>query len=369
MPSLVRRRYVPFPGLADRHVETIAAALFRQGPHIRYRRECLTMPDGGTVALDWPSEEDTFRSIWMDVADTAPLLVLLPGLTGGSHDAYVRHQVAVAQDNGYRAVVFNSRGCADSPVTTAQFYSASFTEDLRGVLRHVRGLFPNAPLIAVGWSLGANILTRYLGQEGERTPLLAAVSLCNPFDLVLADAGFQVGFNKVYDRRLARSLRNIFTQHLDLWQGVTGDFDVQKALTCRSIRDFDDAITRVSFGYSSVAEYYADSSSKHAIPNIRIPLLCLQAENDPIAPIEGTPIEAIEANPNTILGVSPGGGHLGWCAGPDGPFGEPWSDRVVIEFINAVLMAQLQRREVSRELLSHEREAVTSNGAEVTSPA
>jgi len=43
-----------------------------------------------------------------------------PGLTGGSEDAYVRHMLIRARNNGWRVVVFNSRGCGDSPVTTPQ---------------------------------------------------------------------------------------------------------------------------------------------------------------------------------------------------------------------------------------------------------
>ncbi len=70
----------------------------------------------------------------------APVLVLLPGLTGGSGDSYVLHAVASARRAGIRAVVFNSRGTADSPVVTPQFYSASFTGDTRwGQARGVLG--------------------------------------------------------------------------------------------------------------------------------------------------------------------------------------------------------------------------------------
>lgn len=59
---------------------------------------------------------------------------------------------------GCRAVVFNSRGTSDGPVTTAQFYSASFTGDTRAVMKHVEELYPNSLMLAAGWSLGANIL-------------------------------------------------------------------------------------------------------------------------------------------------------------------------------------------------------------------
>ncbi len=83
--------------------------------------------------------------------DDAPLLICLPGLTGGSEDSYVQYAVLNAQHAGMRAVVFNGRGTSGSPVTSAQFYSASYTEDLRNVIAHVRHAHPAAPLLAVGW--------------------------------------------------------------------------------------------------------------------------------------------------------------------------------------------------------------------------
>jgi len=165
--------------LNNGHVETIFAALFRRSPHILYDRELVHMPDGGVVALDTEDLPST-----QQLPADAPVLILLPGLTGGSEDSYVQHAVSHAREAGIRAVVFNSRGTSGSPVTTAQFYSASFTQDLRCVVGHVGCKYPEAPLFAAGWSLGANILMRYLGEEGGSTPVRAAVAMCNPFDLV-----------------------------------------------------------------------------------------------------------------------------------------------------------------------------------------
>lgn len=110
----------------------------------------------------------------------------------------------------WRVVVFNSRGCGGSPVVTPQFYSASFTGDTREVVKHVYTRYPNSNLYAVGWSLGANILVQYLGEEAENCLLSGGVSLCNPFNLIIADEDFRKGFNNIYDKALARSLTKIF---------------------------------------------------------------------------------------------------------------------------------------------------------------
>ena len=191
--------------LNNGHVETILAALLRRKPHLLYDRELLHMPDGGVVALDTEDLPEAQK-----LPPTAPVLLLLPGLTGGSEDSYVQHAVVHARRAGIRAVVFNSRGTSDSPVTTAQFYSASFTEDLRCVVAHVAStLPPGVPLFAAGWSLGANILTRYLGEEGEQTPLAAAVAMCNPFNLV----GFLSGFLFCFTLSLSHTHTHIHTHN------------------------------------------------------------------------------------------------------------------------------------------------------------
>jgi hypothetical protein len=37
--------------------------------------------------------------------------------------------------------------------------------------------------MGVGWGYGANMLTKYLAEAGEKTPLTAATCIDNPFDL------------------------------------------------------------------------------------------------------------------------------------------------------------------------------------------
>jgi hypothetical protein len=323
----LEKPYKPFPLLTNRHVETIFAAFFRSLPKLTFRRECLRMPDGGTVALDWPQPE---------LPNPKAVLVLLPGLTGGSDDTYVQHLSRRAMSQGWAVVVFNSRGCADSPVTTPQFYSASFTEDLRQVVKHTASLFPSLRVYAAGWSLGANILVRYLGQEAESCPLSGAVSLCNPFDLVISDEDFHKGFNNIYDKSLAGGLRKIFAKHAHLFNDIGGDFDIPLAANAKTVRDFDNGITKVSFGYKTVDDYYFDASSSRLVHNVRVPLLCIQARTDPIAPERAIPRADLEANPNCLLVVTPYGGHLGWIAGPDAPFGCPWTDPLIMQYLETI---------------------------------
>eukprot|EP00252_Welwitschia_mirabilis_P001173 TRINITY_DN11092_c0_g1_i1.p1 TRINITY_DN11092_c0_g1~~TRINITY_DN11092_c0_g1_i1.p1 ORF type:complete len:464 (-),score=44.44 TRINITY_DN11092_c0_g1_i1:233-1624(-) len=331
----LKKSSVPMPPLRNRHIETIFAAFFRTLPNVRFRRECLRMSDNGTVALDWPvSGEDDIWSIQLPF--DSPILILLPGLTGGSDDTYVRHMLLRARKHGWRPVVFNMRGCANIPVTTPKFYSASFTGDLQHVIQHISNIFPESNVYAVGWSLGANILVRYLGEERSDCLLSGAVSLCNPFHLPVADEDIQKGFNDVYNRALAKALSRIFRRHLRLFEGIEGEYDLSLAANAKSIREFDAGLTRVCFGFNSVDEYYTNSSSSLSIKHVHKPLLCIQAENDPIAPSRAIPEEEIKENSNCLLVVTPYGGHLGWVSGAEAPFGAPWPDPLVIEFLEVL---------------------------------
>ncbi|CAL5020603.1 unnamed protein product [Urochloa decumbens] len=308
----LRAPYRAFPVLAsNRHVETIFAALTRSLPAVKLRRECLRAPDDGAVALDWVAGDD--RALPTD----APVLILLPGLTGGSDDTYVRHMLMRARSKGWRVVVFNSRGCAESPVTTPK--------------------------------------------ETDKCPLAGAVSMCNPFNLVIADEDFHKGFNNVYDRALARALRTIFKKHALLFEDIDGEYNIPKAANARTVRDFDEGLTRVSFGFKSVDDYYSNSSSSDSIKNVCIPLLCIQADNDPIAPSRGIPREDIKANSNCLLIVTPKGGHLGWVAGDEAPFGCPWTDPIVMEYLE--YLQNEKNSSTKNNYLSYEQQGVSEASA------
>lgn len=69
-------------------------------------------------------------------------------------------------------------------LTSPQLFSGGYTGDIRTTLLYVSGLYPNAPLLGVGFSLGAGVLTRYVGEEGENCRLTAACVLACPWDNV-----------------------------------------------------------------------------------------------------------------------------------------------------------------------------------------
>lgn len=121
---------------------------------------------------------------------------------------------------------------------------------------------------------------------------------------------------------MGKGMRRLFAPHEGLFRAEAKRFDWRLAAAAKTVRDFDEAITRRSFGFPSVDAYYEASGSKRRLPGVGVPLLCVQAADDPIAVKEAIPYDAIRRNENVLLLETRSGGHLGWVAMGDGaPFG------------------------------------------------
>eukprot|EP00873_Tetraselmis_striata_P040455 jgi/Tetstr1/460719/TSEL_005906.t1 len=353
--------------MRNKHVETIFAALFRHiflsiEHYVRYERQELKLPDGGLVSLDWLAGE-TVNTL----PRSAPVLILLPSLIAGSQNVYIAAVARRAARAGIRPVVLNSRGCAGTPVITPKIYSASATGDLRAMVKHVAEAWPAAPLLGAGWGIGANILLCYLGEEGDAAPLRAAISLANLFDLPAVDNNLKDGFHRtVYNHHYAKEMVDVVRRNVETFNHKEG-LDVVTTLEATSIREFDEAITVPCFGWNSVDEYYAASSSAASIPHIKIPTLCIQAVNDPIVPFEAVPVDAIEANENCILVATPFGGHVGWT--PTGVFGEPWTAAGIVQYLTAMTNGwkEMQRTMEMRGMEAATKEALQEQAARMGS--
>ena len=155
--------------------------------------------------------KDEFANIASD--DSKPMLITLHGLSGGSHEIYLRHVLApLVADGNWEALVVNSRGCAMSEITTPILYNARATWDVRQTIKWCRETFPNRPLFAIGYSLGANILTNFLGEEGDECLLEAAVICSNPWNLEVSSKSLLRTWlgKEVYSKTMANSMKKLF---------------------------------------------------------------------------------------------------------------------------------------------------------------
>jgi predicted alpha/beta-fold hydrolase len=299
------------PFLFNGDLQTMYTARKDPGPPIHYKRKIfqsnhtvypgqfavdfvVSREEGGKALSHGPEEKDELpprttsftQEDWTAISsdDTQPMLIALHGLSGGSHEVYLRETLAPLTAKGWTACVVNGRGCALSRITTPQLFNSRSTWDLRQTILTLRSLFPNRPLYGVGFSLGANILTNYVGEEGDTCILSAAVACCNPWNLEICNVALQstwIGL-EVYARTMGGNLKKLYERHKEqilLNEGI----DQEKVEGCRYLFEFDRYVQCPTWGYPTEGAYYRDAQSVDALLAVRVPFLGINCEDDPVS--------------------------------------------------------------------------------------
>ncbi|KAK1258465.1 Embryogenesis-associated protein EMB8 [Acorus gramineus] len=309
-------RYLATPWLSNPHFQTAFLNFFGRPPVFNYKRQVFQIPDGGTIALDWLMASDIGRGAFgHDISedDLAPIVVVIPGLMSDSSSAYIKHLVFKIAKRGWNVVVSNHRGLGGISLTSDCFYNAGWTEDVRRVINYLHQEHPKSPLFAVGTSIGANILVKYLGENREETPIAGAASICSPWDLVVCDRFITRRLiQRFYDRALTIGLQGYAQIHQTVYSRLADWEGIKKS---RSVRDFDNYATCLVEKFETVDTYYRHCSSASYVGNVAVPLLCISALDDPVCTKEAIPWDECRANRNIILATTRHGGHLGFFEG------------------------------------------------------
>eukprot|EP00899_Mesostigma_viride_P014398 jgi/Mesvir1/2295/Mv19331-RA.1 len=348
-------------------------------PAIIYRREVLPMDDGGDVALDWV-DDDSFSA-------SVPTIIVLHGLSGSSEENYIRSFVNMARRNGWRSVVYNRRGHADHdlPVPANLFQDQhehskllwkravahlkelrtwprhGDTADLFQVSEHCHHLYPDAPLLCVGFSAGSNLLCKYLGEAGDTTPVDAAVIISNGFDLVNGTKLLERD-RPFVNRVVTFGLRRIYKRHKDVLLSLA-PIDHERVMSAKSIRAFDREVPVKIYGYKDVDDYYAQNDSVNLVKHIQRPVVFLNAVDDIIIHPSVLPLKDIENNPNLVLCMTKHGGHMGWV---EGWRMRSWMNKVCEQYITAFVdyaAEHSSRRHNQRHMHRHAFQHTFQDGA------
>ncbi len=290
------------------------------------QREMLDLPDGDITVIDWLAGSP-------EAHESAPLLIVLHGLESSARSSYARQLLHAASQRGWRAAVLHFRDCGDYRNRLPRRYHAGETNDLRYFLHKLRTENHRGPIMAVGYSLGGNVLLKYLGESGVDTPLLSAAAVSVPLNLHCCANALTKGFSRFYQlyllRRMKAAVRRKFDPH-------TAAFDWHRAMNARSFAEFDDAVTAPLHGFAGKDDYYDRCSSIHFLSRIERPTLIINALDDPFMSPEIIPAES-ELSDSVTLEVSAHGGHVGFIDG-----GLPWRPqyylpRRILEFLESTL--------------------------------
>lgn len=288
------------------HAQTLWPYLFRVRPQPRYRRERLELPDGDFLDLDWAGPDDA----------SGPLVVILHGLEGSSSSHYVRALAENLSRRGITSVVMHQRGCGGEPNRLPRFYHAGETGDLGYLLSRLRESSPER-LCAVGYSLGGNILLKWLGETGYDSLLDAAVGVSVPFRLDLGAQRLERGLSRLYQSYLVGSMKRSAAHKR---RRMALPVDLEAVAACRTFVEIDTCLTAPLHGFRDARDYYERSSCRQFLGAIQTPTLIVHARDDPFMAPSGIPT-AGELSSTVRLELSARGGHCGFVAGA------PWRPR------------------------------------------
>lgn len=299
------------------HRQTLWAALARRKPEVALRRERIELPDGDFIDLDWTDGADAG-------AGDSPLIIVVHGLEGSSKSGYARGILAAAVKRKWRGVVMHFRGCSGEPNRLARSYNAGDTDDFDFLIKILRQREAQTKIAAVAYSLGGNMLLKWLGENGYQAPLDAAAAVCVPFLLETAALRMQRGLSRIYQYRLLHDMRASYRRKFGA-NTLQGPVDPGRLGALDDFFKFDDKVTAPLHGYEGVEDYYRRASCRQYLKYIAIPTLILHARDDPFMLPRAIP-EAEELAPSIRLELSRYGGHVGFVEGV-----LPWRPRYWLE--------------------------------------
>jgi hypothetical protein len=337
MGKMTTSPFRPAWWLRSAHLQTLWPSLARQRPRLDLHWRRIELADGDFIDLAIGGTR-------------GPRVLIIHGLEGGLDSHYAGSLIARLAREGFQPLFMFLRGCSREPNRLDRAYHSGATEDLAAVLGTLAGDAAGPPCAAVGFSLGANLLLKYLGETPE--PLLQqAIAVSVPFVLRDAMLRLNLGVSRIYQRhlvgRLKTSLRRKFRERpfpLPVDLDEIQDFD-----------DFDDRITAPLNGFAGVFDYYSRASCRPFLRHIQTPTLIIHAHDDPFMFPSSIPREH-ELGPGVTLELAKHGGHVGFIAGP-----WPWRPHYWLEerIIAALASACVSKPSV---VPAHQRKPTPSPG-------
>lgn len=309
------------------HAQTILANSLRPTNGVLYRRVRLDTPDGDFLDLDFASVPG------VDVKADAPLVLLLHGLEGSARRSYASEMYRQLARRGVRAVGMNFRSCSGEVNRTPTLYHAGKTDDVALVVAWLEQVFPHTVKGLVGFSLGANMMLKYLGEQGAETTIKAAAAVSPPFELGAIGRTFNNGSGRYYAPRFMKALQQKALRHAELNGSA---IDRQRLLNMKSMADFDEAVTAPLHGFRDAGDYYARNSSGRFLPGIRVPTLVIRALDDPLFGSD-VPHMALAQNDCLLPLLVPHGGHVAFAEGVWPRRFHYWAERQAARFLTQFL--------------------------------
>jgi predicted alpha/beta-fold hydrolase len=318
---IIKSQFSPPWWLRNGHIQSITPALLRTAPRITGVRETLPLSDNDTLTLEW------------FLSGAARLAIISHGLEGSIDSPYVRGMAATLLGHGWDVVLWNMRGCGGIPNNLTTWYHSGQSSDLATVITTVLAR-TSAAVALIGFSIGGNITLKYLGEQGTAVDrrIRAAVALSTPVDLAASAAQLARPSNWIYMQYLLRPLRARMHEKA---RRFPGQFDLTGLGSINTFHEFDRRFTAPYHGFTSVQEYWQQSSARNYLDQIVRPTLLINALDDPFLAPSCFPYESAEHHPYLFLETPQHGGHVGFIEHRS--LLTTWAEHRSIEFVSTHL--------------------------------
>ena len=303
--------------LRSPHLQTLWPVFFKRRHILALKAEQVELDGGDFIDLCWSKKP------------TDKIVLVLHGLEGSLKSHYANGIIYQLEQAGYRPVFMHFRGCSGRVNRLARAYHSGDTADLSFIVQHIKDTTGQFPFAVVAYSLGGNVLLKWLGETGADNPIKKAVAVSIPFRLKDAAMRLETGVSKIYREHLLRSLRNTYINKFSRMKSPL-TVDVKQL---KSFWDYDHQVTAPLHGFTGAQDYYDRCSSRQFLKKIRVPTRVIHAVDDPFMFNETIPNDE-ELSSSVDFLLADKGGHVGFIAG-NNPFKTySWSEQKILEFLS-----------------------------------
>ncbi len=297
---LISSIYKPPALFRNGHISTIYSSKLRVPPKVIQSRERIFLPDGDFMDLDWSYASKESRQ----------LVVLLHGLEGNAQRTYMKGIAGHLNRKGWDTVAVNFRGCSGEPNKQFKSYTAGATDDLEMVIQHILEKDIYEKITLNGFSLGGNLMLKYLGERSSiPKEIKKAVAVSTPLSLEHSLEELNKKHNFIYSKFFLLSLKKKFKEKSMQFPDDIHPDDHKKI---KSLLDFDNIYTSKAHGFVDAYDYYRKNSCLQFLPEINIPVLILNAQNDSFLSPSCYPVDLAEKQKKLFLEIPLYGGHVGF---------------------------------------------------------
>ena len=320
--------------MTNRHVQTIMPRFFFSFHNTSYELEQLDTPDGDFIELAWSLPHN----------ETAPLAIVLHGLEGNINSFYAKGMMKALKKQGYAVVLMHFRNCSTEVNRLPRAYHSGDTADLAFFINHLKQQYPNRPMVAVGFSLGGNVLAKYLGEQALACPLSAAAVVSAPYDLSSSSDVIRKSLGKIYQKYLLDRMKKSMQRKLpQIKQQISITTD--QLMNIDDLLEFDNQLTAPLHGFENAHDYYRQASAMPYLKHIAVPTLIIHAKDDPMLSIKAVPSRQ-DVSEHVTLRISEKGGHVGFIAGKN-PF-KPifWLEKTVPNYFGQYVLNKVNNEQL-----------------------